>query len=342
MIIRARAPLRLGLAGGGTDVPPYCDLYGGAVVNATIAKYAYTTIEVLSGDKIFLESSDRGEKAQYPLSSHITPDGVLDLHKGVYNRIIRDFRNGEPLPLRLSTTSDAAAGSGLGSSSTVIVSMLQAFAELLSLPLGEYEIARLAYEIERKDLKLNGGKQDQYAATFGGFNFMEFLADDRVIVNPLPIKDRVVCELEASLILYFTGISRLSATIIDEQSSNVRKGQQVAIEAMHALKRESIAMKEHMLTGDIAALGATLKTGWEAKKRMADSITNSHIDHIDSVARNAGAIAGKISGAGGGGFMFFLTPPEVRQRVITALEPLGGTVTGCSFTTHGATAWTLP
>lgn len=342
MIIRARAPLRLGLAGGGTDVPPYCDLYGGAVVNVTIAKYSYTTLELISADKIVFEAADRDERAEYNLSSPLPLDGMLDLHKGVYNRIVRDFRNGEPLPLRMTTTSDAAAGSGLGSSSTVIVSMIQAFTELLALPLGEYEIAHLAYEIERKDLKLNGGKQDQYAATFGGFNFMEFLADDRVIVNPLPVKERVVCELEASLVLYFTGVSRLSATIIDEQSANVRRGQQTAIEAMHALKRESGAMKEHILNGDITALGVTLQAGWDAKKRMADSITNSHIDHIDKIARNAGAIAGKISGAGGGGFMFFLTPPEARQKVIKALELVGGSATGCNFTTQGATAWSLP
>lgn len=341
MIIRARAPLRIGLAGGGTDVAPYCDLYGGAVVNVTIGRYAYATLELLSEDKILLEATDRGEVKEYPLMSQIPLDGYLDLHKGVYNRIIRDYRKGEALGIRISTTSDAAAGSGLGSSSTVIVSMIQAFAELLSLPLGEYEIAHLAYEIERIDLKLNGGKQDQYAATFGGFNFMEFMAGDRVIVNPLPIKERVVCELEASLILYFTGVSRLSATIIDEQSSNVRKGQQIAIDAMHALKRESIAMKEHILSGDICALGKTLQAGWEAKKRMAGSITNEHIEHIDKTARNAGAIAGKISGAGGGGFMFFITPPEARQRVIKALEPLGGSATGCHFTMRGATAWSL-
>lgn len=339
MIVRARAPLRLGLAGGGTDVSPYCDLYGGAVMNVTIAKYAYATIELLSGDKIRFEATDRDEAAEYPLSHYIKPDGVLDLHKGVYNRIVRDYRDGQPLPVRICTASDATAGSGLGSSSTVIVCMIQAFAEILSLPLGEYEIARMAYEIERKDLGLNGGKQDQYAATFGGFNFMEFLADDRVIVNPLQIKDRIVYELEAGLVLYFTGVSRLSATIIDEQSANVREGQQAAIEAMHALKRESIAMKEHMLTGDMTALGETLQAGWEAKKRMADSITNANIDHIDKIARNAGAFAGKISGAGGGGFMFFLTPPDARQRVMRALEPLGGTATGCHFTSRGATAW---
>ncbi|MDP9128488.1 MAG: dehydrogenase [Pseudomonadota bacterium] len=339
MIVRARAPLRLGLAGGGTDVSPYCDLHGGAVMNATIAKYAYATIELLATDKVVFEAADRDERIELPSSINFKLGGGLTLHKGVYSRIMRDYCDSKPLPLRLSTLADAAAGSGLGSSSAMIVSMIQAFVETLSLPLGKYEVARLAYDIERKDLGLNGGKQDQYAATFGGFNFMEFHADDRVIVNPLQVKDAAVHELEASLVLYFTGISRHSASIIDEQSDNVRAGKQQSIEAMHELKRESASMKEHLLLGDMAALGRALRAGWEAKKRMANSISNEHIDRIEQVTRQAGAIAGKVSGAGGGGFMFFLTPPDARKRVIDALGPLGGIVTDCHFTHKGATAW---
>ena len=341
-IVRARAPLRIGLAGGGTDVSPYCETHGGAVMNVTIARYAYATLELTNDGMIVFEALDRGERSEHPSAAYIPPDGTLDLHKGVYNRIVADHLDGRPLSFRLRTSSDAIAGSGLGSSSALVVAMVQAFAEALSLTLGEYDVAHLAYVVERLDLRLNGGKQDQYAAAFGGFNFMEFYADDRVIVNPLRIKDWVVCELEASMILYFTGKSRVSAAIIDEQSANVRQGNQASIEAMHALKGEGLAMKHHLLLGDFAGLVRAVQAGWEAKKRMARSISNETIDRIEAVAYDAGAYAGKMSGAGGGGFMFFLAPPDARQRVIRALDALGGTASGCQFTFQGATAWSLP
>lgn len=341
-VVRARAPLRIGLAGGGTDVSPYCEHHGGAVMNVTIAKYAYATLELTDDGKIVFEALDRGDRSQHDAVAYVPPDGTLDLHKGVYNRIVADFLDGRPFSFRLRTSSDAVAGSGLGSSSALVVAMVLAFAEALSLTLGDYELAHLAYVVERLDLKLNGGKQDQYAAAFGGFNYMEFYADDRVIVNPLRIKDWVVCELEASMILYFTGTSRLSAEIIDEQSANVRNGKVASIEAMHALKSEGLAMKHHLLLGDFGGLVRTVQAGWHAKKRMARSISNENIDRIETVAYNAGAYAGKMSGAGGGGFMFFLAPPDARQQVIGALNELGGTASGCQFTFQGATAWTLP
>jgi D-glycero-alpha-D-manno-heptose-7-phosphate kinase len=341
-VVRARAPLRIGLAGGGTDVSPYCETHGGAVMNVTIARYAYATLELTDDGKIVFEALDRNERSIHDAAPHLDPNGVLDLHKGVYNRIVRDFLDGRPLSFRLRTSADAVAGSGLGSSSALVVAMVRAFVEALSLPLGDYELAHLAYLIERVDLRLNGGKQDQYAAAFGGFNFMEFYADDRVIVNPLRIKDWVACELEASMILYFTGTSRMSAEIIDEQSANVRAGKQTSIEAMHALKNEGLAMKHHLLLGDFGGLVRTVQAGWEAKKRMARSISNEAIDRVEAVAYKAGAYAGKMSGAGGGGFMFFLAPPEARQRVIEALDELGGIASGCHFTSQGATAWTVP
>ena len=175
MIIRARAPLRLGLAGGGTDVSPYTDIYGGAVMNATISRFAYTTIETLTDKKITIESADLGTSKDYPLTDVLPmDDGHLNLTKAAYNRIVRDYNGGEPLAVKVTTYSEAPPGSGLGASSTLVVSLVTAFGELLSLSLGEYDIASLAYLIERKDQKLRGGRQDQYAAAFGGFNFMEF------------------------------------------------------------------------------------------------------------------------------------------------------------------------
>ena len=215
MIIRSKAPLRLGFAGGGSDVSPYSDLYGGLILNATINLYAYCTIEETDDSTVTLVATDLGQSASYPLSDSLPLDGTLDLHKGVFNRVAKDFGI-NPKACRITTYSDAPAGSGLGSSSTMVVCILKAFVEWFNLPMGDYEIARLAYQIERVDLGLSGGKQDQYAAAFGGFNFMEFLPDGNVIVNPLRVKRWIVDELESSIVLYYTGASRSSAAIIEE------------------------------------------------------------------------------------------------------------------------------
>jgi len=338
-IVRARAPLRLGLAGGGTDVSPYADLYGGAVMNATIDRYIYASLSPAPDGQVIVESQDLGLSLAYPAEAPLPMDGRLDLTKAVYNRIVADYRGGAPLPLRISTYSEAPAGSGLGSSSTLVVALVQAFAELLALPLGEYDVAHLAFRIERKDLGLQGGRQDQYAATFGGFNFMEFRADDSVIVNPLRIKPAVVNELEAQTILCFTGISRDSASIIAEQAANVVGGTTRSIEAMHALKEAAVAMKEALLKGDLAALGATLAQGWTSKRAMAAGISNPTIEEAIATAIAAGATAGKVSGAGGGGFVMFLAPLDRRHAVLSALAAKGYRAEGCRFVPEGATAW---
>ena len=225
MIIRSKAPLRLGLAGGGSDVSPYSDIYGGLVLNATINLYTYCTIEEIAEDEIVINSYDASCFKNYHLSESLEIDGEAFLIKGVYNRIIRDYHS-QLKGFRITTYNDAPIGSGLGTSSSMVVCILKAFIEWLSLPLGDYETSRLAYEIERKDLGLSGGKQDQYAAAFGGFNYMEFLKEDLVIVNPLKIKRWIVDELEASIVLYFTGASRSSAKIINEQKENTSKGWQ--------------------------------------------------------------------------------------------------------------------
>ncbi len=341
-LIRARAPLRLGLAGGGTDVSPYCDEYGGYVLNATLDKYAYAIVETLP-ESAGLEfvSSDRGSRWAAPLTATVPADGSEALHKGVYNRIVREFNGGEPIALRLTTFCEAPAGSGLGSSSTLVVAMIKAFQELLRLPLGEYDIARLAFDIERNELGLSGGQQDQYAATFGGFNFMEFYDAGRVVVNPLRVKNWIISELESSLVLYFTGVSRQSAHIIDEQKRNVASRNEAAIGAMHDVKREAVAMKEAVLKGDFDALAESLRQSWASKKRMADSISNSEIDGTLERAQQAGARAAKVSGAGGGGFVMLLVDPVRRMDVIRALQGCGGEILSCQFTKHGTQGWTI-
>jgi D-glycero-alpha-D-manno-heptose-7-phosphate kinase len=344
MLIRSRAPLRLGLAGGGTDVSPYCDEFGGAILNATIDYYAYAALEPLDTGRVEFVSADLNESAGYPALAVLENDGHLDLFKAVYNHVVRRFNQGHPLSLRMSTRVDVPAGSGLGSSSTLVVAMLAAYAEWLNLPLDDYELAHTAYVIERQEAGLQGGKQDQYAAAFGGFNFMEFGQNGHVLVNPLRVKSWVVSELEASLLLYFTGKSRSSAGIIQEQARNVRDKNELALDAMHSIKEEAFRMKECLLRGNFQLLHEVLRNSWESKKRMASKITNEHIERIYACALNAGAHCAKISGAGGGGFMMFLTDPIYKDKVADALSANydGGTVYRCHFTGVGVQAWRVP
>lgn len=340
MIIRSKAPLRLGLAGGGSDVSPYSEIYGGYILNATINLYAYCTIEETENNKIEIISTDLEQSLVYDSANYLPIDGNLDLHKGVYNRIIKEY-NLESLSFRITTYSDAPVGSGLGSSSTMVVAIVKAFVEWLNLPLGEYEIARLAYEIERIDLKLSGGKQDQYAATFGGFNFMEFLKDNHVIVNPLRIKRWIIDELESNMLIYYTGASRSSAAIIDEQMKNTSSGNEDAIEAMHQIKKSSLEMKEALLKADFQKFSEIIGRAWENKKKMAHSITNTEINAVFEIAMKAGAITGKVSGAGGGGFIMFMVNPTQRLNVVKALNKLDGRVVDFQFSEGGCHGWKI-
>lgn len=340
MIIRSKAPLRLGLAGGGSDVSPYCDIYGGLVLNATINLYAYCTIEETNDQKITICSYDTDVYQSYPLADKLEIDGKASLIKGVFNRVVKDF-NLRPQAFRITTYNDAPAGSGLGTSSTMVVCILKAFVEWKGLPLGDYEIAKLAYEIERKDLLLSGGKQDQFAASFGGFNFIEFLKDDIAIVNPLKIKRWIIDELEASMLLYFTGRSRSSAAIIDEQKKNTEQGKGDAIEAMHRIKQSAIDTKLALLKGDINAFANILREAWENKKRMATHISNPMIQEAMDTAISAGAKAGKVSGAGGGGFIMFVVEPTRKKEVELALSKLDGFVMPFNFSDGGAHGWKI-
>jgi D-glycero-alpha-D-manno-heptose-7-phosphate kinase len=339
--VKARAPLRLGLAGGGTDVSPYCDQHGGYVLNATITRYAYAVINILEGQKVRFLAADQQQEKSINKDDPIQLDGKLNLHTAVYKFMIERYNNGIAIPLELVTFCEAPVGSGLGSSSTLVVAMIKAFVELFNLPLDDYEIAHLAFQIERVDCGLQGGRQDQYSAAFGGFNFMEFYSDERCVVNQLRVKHSIISELESSLILFFTGVSRESAKIIADQSTNVKNGEDSAIQAMHGLKQEAIAMKECLLKGDFLGFVESMKMGWENKKRSAKLVSNPLIESIYDRAIQAGALAGKVSGAGGGGFMLFFAPTEVRMDVVRTLNQFDGEVSNCHFTKHGAQAWSL-
>jgi D-glycero-alpha-D-manno-heptose-7-phosphate kinase len=342
-IVRSRAPLRLGFGGGGTDVAPYCDQYGGFVLNATIDLYANCTIAYDdTADDLRFEAMDLKLLDEPLFEPFLNLDGPLKLHRAIYNRVVSDFNDGKPIAVHVSTWSDAPPGSGLGTSSTLVVAMLSAYKELLGLPLGEYDIAHLAYEIERIDCGLSGGKQDQYAATFGGFNFMEFYQDERVIVNPLRIRRNIELELETSLLLFYTGQSRESARIIDDQceaAGSHGKVDAAAVEAMHQVKALSLSMKETLLKGQIVAFIQLIGSSWDAKKRMAKSISSSNIENIAARAFGAGAKSIKISGAGGGGYMMIFVDPPNRHKVIDVLSGTAGAFHDFRFTSAGVETW---
>ncbi len=339
-MFRSKAPLRIGLAGGGTDVSPYADMYGGAVLNATISLYAHASILPTTDGKITIEAVDRGETQVFDMADILPLDGQLDLAKGAYNHIVKKYG---PVPsgFRLTTSVDAPAGSGLGTSSTLMVAIVGVFAEWLQLPLGEYDIAHMAYVIEREELAMAGGKQDQYSATFGGVNFMEFYADNRVIVNPLPVKKKVLAEMSNNLVLYFTSTSRLSSTIIEAQTQNVHNKNEQSIKAMHQLKKQAEMMKEALLLGKVDDVGPILDFGFRFKKQMAKDISNDRLDGIYNIALQHGATGGKITGAGGGGFMMFYCPGNTRYAVTEALKQFGGELSRYHITEQGLFTWSI-
>ncbi len=342
MLYRSKAPFRLGIAGGGTDVSPYSDLYGGAVLNVTIDRFAHATIRPTDDGKItFIHINDKKTRT-FDSVPEIAPAEGLELQCGIYNSIVRKFCDGKPLSFELTTQMDVPSGSGLGTSSTLVVAIIGAFTEWLNLPLGKYDIAQYAFEIERIDLGMAGGKQDQYAATFGGVNFIEFREGDRVIVNPLSIKDSTLYEWAMNTVLIFTNQRRKSAKIIEQQVSNVKQKKSGSVEAMHQVKAEAFRVKKALLQDDLATLGDALNTSWINKKKMAEGISNEFIDNIYETAMAAGATGGKISGAGGGGFMFFYCPGNTRYAVEDALSKLEiGEIYDFEFSKEGLTTWTV-
>ena len=339
MTHHGKAPFRLGLAGGGTDVSPYCDLHGGAVVNATISLYAHASIMPREDGKIVFIQQNSGKRWEGKSEDVLKIDEDFFLQQGIYNHIVKHYAH-KPLSFELVTSMDVPTGSGLGTSSTLVVAIIAAFAEWLKLPLGNYDLARMAYEIERIELDKNGGRQDQYAATFGGFNFIEFRQDDTVIVNPLDLDKNFSNDLAYSLVLFYMKTSRASANIIATQQENIRKGKTEAIEATHQLKQSTWAMKEALLQSDLMKLGQIMDESWQNKKKLSAHITNSKINAIYDAAKAAGAVGGKISGAGGGGFMMFCCPEHTKTKVVQALLNLGGQVFPYSFVNQGVEKWT--
>ena len=340
--VRARAPLRLGFGGGGTDVSPYWDTHGGAVLNATIDLFAHVTIDGRSDGRVALVAADRDMAWEGPAALPLASPPELRLLAGVYARCMQDFAGGKPLALTLTSYADCPPGSGLGSSSGLVVAMVEAMRRFLGVELDHDAVARLAFSIEREDLSLAGGRQDQWTAAFGGLNLMRFETDGRVGVERVPADASILRELESSLVLYFTGVSRESAAIIDEQTANMRSGSAQSFEGLHALKAGAFDMREALLAGDIARLGELLDAGWRSKKLTARNISSAKIDEVYEAAKAFGVLGGKVSGAGGGGFMMFLVEPTRREGLKRLLTGFGGTAQGCRLEERGAESWIVP
>jgi D-glycero-alpha-D-manno-heptose-7-phosphate kinase len=333
-----KAPLRIGLAGGGTDVSPYSDNFGGAILNVTINLFATVTIIPRDDNKVIINALNQGIKIELEAKKELEIHPKLKIQIGVYNRFVKDYMK-KPIGCEIISTMDCPTGSGLGTSSTMVVATIGAFAEWLNIPFGEYDMAQLAYSIEREDLAMTGGKQDQYAATFGGMNFMEFFKGNHVIVNPLRMRERTLEELEFHLLLFHTRTIRESSSIIDRQKENFSNNESVALNATHKLKADAFKMKEALLKSEINEVGKILENSWKNKKQLAKGISNDQIDHIYSTAINAGASGGKVSGAGGGGFMIFYCPGVKKYDVIKALEEIGAQYQRFNFYQKGVHSW---
>jgi D-glycero-alpha-D-manno-heptose-7-phosphate kinase len=331
--IRARAPLRISFAGGGTDVPPFPRLEGGCVLSATIDRYAHGSLVPRTDRVVSIESVDFKTTTEMTLDNEILCDGRLDLIKAAVRRFGSNGTDGYDLVLR----SSAPPGSGLGSSSTMVVTLTGLLAQHYGLAMGAYQVAELAWAIERQDLGIAGGMQDLYAATFGGFNFIEFT--DRVIVNPLRIRDEIALELELSLLLCFTGITRDSARVIDDQTRRATMGTDDTLAGLRAQKELAVAMKVALLTGELNEFGALLGEAWTQKKRLSPFISNERIDELYELALRKGALGGKITGAGGGGYILLFCDFAKKHRVIEALEFAGTNVMEFAFDSKGLTTW---
>jgi D-glycero-alpha-D-manno-heptose-7-phosphate kinase len=333
--IRSKVPLRISFSGGGTDVMPYPREHGGCVLSATIDLYSFASLRPRT-DPDYQVVSEDGNAARYASPEDLAFDGHLDLVKACLRHMAPETG------LDLHLFCDAPPGSGLGSSSALVVAMLAAVAEHNHTPVTPYELARRAYEVERKDLRQAGGLQDQYACTFGGFNFIEFLDEDRVVVNPLRIPSDVANELHGSLLLCYTGMTRKSGGILRRQVEGYVSGRSESVDALERIKALTLELKEALLTGDLLGFAEILDESWHAKRRLADGITNDRIDELYDHAKDAGSLAGKLLGAGGGGYLLLLCPFDRRPQVAAAMEGAGARVVKFHFEERGVQTWRVP
>ena len=330
----AKAPLRMALAGGGTDLEPYYTRYGGFVLNATIDQYAYCKVEP-SREWCF-KSIDLGIEEKHNLWDNVEYiDSKLKLLINSYQYLTKDV---EREPVKITTYVEAPPGSGLGSSSALVVALIAAIAEYYNVPLGEYDMAEYAIEIERKICDLPGGKQDQFAAAFGGFNFMEFLKDGRTIVNPLRLNQKTQNMMELSTVLYYVGKPRKDSRVIENTSKGLVDSKTV-LNATHEIRNACINYKRSLLMGDFNMISELMETYWRMKLETNPHVASPEILDSYDYARKNGATAAKISGAGGGGHMVLFTEFEERHRLISALKKKEGRVVPFKFVNNGVDVW---
>jgi D-glycero-alpha-D-manno-heptose-7-phosphate kinase len=328
-VIRSRAPLRISFCGGGTDVPPYPERFGGCVLSCAIDKYAFVSLRSREDESIRVHSSDLNRVAEFRGQSPL--DGTIDLAQTIFHRFGTHS-------LDCYMSSDAPPGSGLGSSSAMIVALIAALARREARHLSDYEMADLAYVVERTDLNIQGGMQDQYAATFGGFNFIEFTSEG-VLVNPLRISEDALNELHCHLLLCYTGVTRVSSSILREQTDNVVAAVPDVMESLAELKALTLELKRSLLQNRFVEFGEILDRAWHLKKRLASGISSPSIDEFYNIAKRAGAIGGKLLGAGGGGFLLIFAPFTRRDKIRERLELAGGKVVDFQFDQRGVRTW---
>jgi D-glycero-alpha-D-manno-heptose-7-phosphate kinase len=338
VIFRARAPLRISFSGGGTDLTPYVNDNGGLVLSTTIDRFAYATLTFRDDRRIRVRSLDLSTNLDFHVDDTPPFDGNLDLIKGCLNRL-RPDGDGIDRGLELYLETQAPPGSGLGASSALVVATIGALTEWRRLTLDRYEIARLAWEIERKDVGVPGGLQDHYAASFGGFNLIEFHSESSVIVNPLRIERRILNELVYNMLLVYTGATRVSAQIIESQITGLAAHERQVTEAMDCMKALTIQAKDALLRGRLETFAEILHEEWVAKKRTSESVTTPHIDEMYEEARKLGSLGGKVSGAGGGGFMFLYCPYHCKPMVSQRLMQMGAQVLPVAFEPKGMQSW---
>jgi D-glycero-alpha-D-manno-heptose-7-phosphate kinase len=337
VLIRAKAPLRVSFAGGGTDVSPFVDREGGCVLSATINRYAHGTLRSRSDSQVKIQALDYGTSVDYDIREVPAYDGKLDLAKAAIRVMVPTDTVGFDLFLH----SDVPPGSGLGSSSGVVVTLVALLAEHAKRTVTDYEVADLAYRIERQELGIRGGYQDQYAAAFGGFNFIEF-ADGRATVNPLRVRPDTVSELELNLLLAYAGAPRFSSHIIEDQVGRYERGEETSVLGLRRIKELAVQMKTALLRGHLNEFAELLHQEWLAKKQLSDKISTPHLEALYEAARNEGALGGKVAGAGGGGFVLLYCPFDRKHRIAQRLREMGCTIADFSFTSSGVQTWSVP
>jgi len=339
MIYRSKVPLRISFSGGGTDVPPYPEEKGGAVLSTTIDKFAYGSLQPREDSQIHIHSLDLRIISKYSSVNDIAYNGEQDLAKAAI-KFVQNAKGDLSKGCDLYLYTDAKPGSGLGSSSALMVAAITVLCDWQNITLTDYEVAEAAYVLERKELGIPGGIQDQYSATFGGFNFIEFNKNG-VLVTPLRIKNYILNELHFHLLLCFTGKTSFHANIVKNQSASVVNKETAVMNALDIIKEMTYKMKEHLLRGETDEFGRMLHEAWVAKKNLNSAISDSFIDNLYNIGRVKGALGGKILGAGGGGYLLFYCPAEKKLEIANALQKEGGEISSFSFERDGFQTWRI-